>query len=75
MTESEKQFYDKKEKIDAFKAELMALRDKYDFGVKESDQYDGMDEYYNTEYYFIVDGEVYWVETISDILTEIFGKH
>ncbi len=58
------------ERIEAFKNELKGLINKYNFGIKESDQYNGMDEFCGTERHFIVDGEVYHGETIEEIFKE-----
>ena len=48
---------------------------KYNFGKYESDNYNGMEEYCGTDYYFTVDGETWYGETISEILDEVVGSH
>ena len=69
--ESKKQ----KEKIEEFKTELKILMTKYNFGKHESDNYNGMEEYCGTDYYFIVDGETWYGETIAEILDDVFWSH
>ncbi len=66
-----KEFKNKEEKIEAFKTELKALMNKYNFGKSESDNYNGMEEYCGTDYYFTVDGETWHCETIAEILHEV----
>jgi hypothetical protein len=41
----------------------------------ESDKYNGMEEYCGTDYYFTVDGETWYGETIAEILDEVVGSH
>lgn len=68
---SELEFEDRKKKIEAFKDELKALMTKYNFGKYESMQYNGMEEYCGSDYYFIVDGEKWYDETIEEILHSV----
>ncbi len=65
------EFKNREEKIEAFKAELKALMNKYNFGKSESDNYNGMEEYCGTDYYFTVDGETWYCETIAEVLNEV----
>ena len=69
------EFENRKRKIEAFKIELKALMTKYNFGQCESDNYNGMEEYYGTDYHFTVDGVPWYGETIAEILDEIVGEH
>ena len=39
----------------------------------ENDNYNGMDEYSGTDYYFTIDGETWYGETIDEILDDIVG--
>ena len=71
MDNDEKEFEARKTKVNEFKEELKALMSKYDFGKNESDQYNGMEEYCGTDYYFVVNGETWYGETISEIIDEI----
>ena len=71
MDDYEKEFEARKTKVNEFKEELKALMSKYDFGKDESDQYNGMEEYCGTDYYFVVNGETWYGETISEIIDEI----
>jgi len=71
MDNYEKEFEERKTKVNEFKEELKALMNKYDFGKDESDQYNGMEEYCGTDYYFVVNGETWYGETISEIIDEI----
>lgn len=64
----ELEFQKRKEKIDSFKKELLELKQKYNFGIHESDNYNGMEEHCGTDLYFIVDGDTYYSETIEEIL-------
>lgn len=48
---------------------------KYNFGKAEKDNYNGMDEYCGTDYYFTIDGEAWYSETIAEILDEVVGSH
>jgi hypothetical protein len=71
MDNYEKEFEARKTKVNEFKGELKALMDKYDFGKDKSDQYNGMEEYCGTDHYFVVNGETWYIETISEIIDEI----
>ena len=64
-----------KKKIEAFKTELKALMNKYNFGKYQSDNYDGFEEYIGTDYYFTVDGKPYRGETIAEIIDGVAGAH
>jgi hypothetical protein len=75
MDNEELEFENRKKKIEAFKTELKALMKKYNFGKHESDKYNGMEEYCGTDYYFTVDGETWYGETIAEILDEVVGSH
>jgi hypothetical protein len=74
MDNEELEFENRKKKIEAFKNELKALMNKYNLGKKESDNYNGMEEYCGTDYYFTVDGETWFSETIEEILDEVVGS-
>ena len=71
----ELEFENRKNKIEAFKTELKALMTKYNFCKHESYNYNGMEEYCGTDYYFTVDGETWYNQTIAEILDEIVGSH
>jgi len=71
----ELEFKNRKKKIEAFKTELKALMYKYNFGKVEKDNYNGMEEYCGTDYYFTIDGETWYSETIAEILDEVVGSH
>lgn len=75
MDNEELEFENRKNKIEAFKKEFKALMDKYNFGTYESDQYNGMDEYCGSVFYFVVDGERWYGQTVGEILDEIVGNH
>jgi len=75
MEKAELEYNNRKKKIDDFKAELNQLSNKYKFGIKNSDNYNNMDEYCGTDYYFIVDGETWYNETIDEIIANNFKKH
>ena len=68
-------FENRKKKIEAFKTEIKALMTKYNFGKDEIDNYNGMEEYCGTDYYFTIDGETWYSETIAEILDDIIGSH
>ena len=69
------EFKNRKKKIEAFKTELKALVSKYNFGKTEIDNWNGMEEYCGTDYYFIVDSEPWYGETIAEIFNEFVGSH
>lgn len=48
--------------------------DKYKLGRKESDQYNEMEEYCGTVIYLTVDGEAWYSQSLSEIITDIFGE-
>ena len=73
MNNEEIKFENRKKKIEAFKTELKALMTKYNVGKHESDNYNGMEEYSGTDYYFTIDGETWYGETIAEILDDIVG--
>lgn len=62
-------------KVKEFKTELKNLYTKYDFEVKEHDQYNGMEEYCGTTKYLKHKDEEnpYYSESIAEIIEEIFG--
>lgn len=64
-----------RKKIEAFKTELKALMTKYNIGKDECDNYNGMEEYCGTDYYFTVDGETWYSETIAEFLDDVVGRH
>ena len=70
MDNYEKEFEKIKAKVTAFKSELKELMKKYNFGKDESDNYNGMEEYCGTDYYFVVGGETWYADTIAEILDE-----
>ena len=70
MGKDEKEFYIRKAKIAKFKKELKELMTKYAFGQYESNNYDGKEEYCGSNYYFVVDGETWYGETIDEIIEE-----
>jgi hypothetical protein len=74
MDNDELDFENREKKIEAFKTELKALMNKYNFGKYESDNYNGMEEYVGTDYYFTIDGETWYGETITEILDDIIGS-
>jgi len=74
MTQDELEFENRKKVIENFKGELKSLMDKYKFGRKECDQYNGMEEYCGTNIYLTIDDEVWYSQSLSEIITEIFGE-
>ncbi|MCH8067839.1 MAG: hypothetical protein IID16_01000 [Candidatus Marinimicrobia bacterium] len=72
MDKYEKEFEARKAKAIAFKNELKDLMAKYNVGKHESDNYDGMEEYCGTDYYFVIDGEIWYHETISEIMDKLY---
>lgn len=70
----DKEFTNAKEKISDFKEELKLLMNKYDFKIEESNNYNGLDEYCSTDYYFSVDGYTWFSETISEIINDAVLK-
>ena len=74
MDKDELEFENRKKVIDNFKGELKSLMDKYKFGRKEIDQYNGMEEYCGTNIYLTIDGEAWYSQSLSEIVTEIFGE-
>lgn len=75
MDKEEKEFQKRKAKIAKFKKDLKKLMTKYNFGIHESHNYNGMEEHCSTDYYFVVDSENWYGETISDILNECLWNH
>lgn len=68
----------KQSKVEAFKADLIALREKYGFGKHESPDYNGAEEYCGSEFYFTFaedeHEEPYYLETVGDIFKDVFGE-
>ena len=62
-------------KVKQFKTELKNLLAKYDFEIKEHDQYNGMEEYCGTTKYFKdkEDNDPYYSESVAEIIQDIFG--
>ena len=71
MDNDELEFENRKNKIEEFKVELKNLMNKYNFGIKENDKYNGMDEYCGSDCYFTIDREPWYGETVSEILDEV----
>lgn len=67
----EADFEKAQEKIEAFKAELKQLKEKYNFGIIELPQYDGQEEYSHSDYHFSVDEYTWYNETVDEILNEL----
>ena len=67
----DKEFTHAKEKISDFQEEIKLLMKKYNFEIHESTNYNGMDEYCGTDFYFSVDGYIWYIETISEILNDV----
>lgn len=61
----------KYEKLNSFKAELKALMNKYNIETEGYDNYNGMEEYSGTDYYFFVDGCPMYAQTVNEILEEL----
>lgn len=59
------------EQIEAFKNDIKNIVSKYNFGKHGIDNYNGMEEYCGTDYYFIVDGQIWFGETIPEILSSV----
>ena len=70
-TEDQKAFDIRIRKVEWFKSKLKTLLDKSGFGMHESDQYDGEENYCGTIRYFVIDGEPLDVSSIDEILKEV----
>lgn len=71
MDNDELGFENRRNKIKEFKVELKNLMNKYNFGIKENDNYNGMDEYCGSDCYFTIYGEPWYGETVSEILDDV----
>ena len=71
MSEYDKAFYARVGKLQAFKSDLKNLVKKHGFGISESDQYDGEENYCGFIRYFVIDGEPLYVSSIDEILKEV----
>jgi hypothetical protein len=58
--------------INNFKNDLESLCKKYNFGIKESDNYNGMEEYCGTDIYLTVDGHTWYGQTLDEIMEQVF---
>jgi|JI10StandDraft_1071094.scaffolds.fasta_scaffold75596_3 hypothetical protein len=72
MSNEELEVENRNKKIEAFKNELKSLINKYNLGKQEHDNYNGMEEYCGTDYYFTVDGEGFYSQTINEFLDDVF---
>jgi hypothetical protein len=70
-TEDQKAFDIRVRKVEWFKSKLKTLLDKSGFGISESDQYDGEENYCGSIRYFVIDGEPLYVSSIDEILKEV----
>lgn len=61
--------------INELKADLQALKEKYKITIMENDQYDGQDRYIGTDQYFRLKNEVFYVQTVEQIMEEVFGTN
>jgi hypothetical protein len=75
MSNDEIEFEARKQKIEAFKADLAAVFQRHEFGIKESDNYDGSDEYLSTSRYFVVDGETWFIQDVDQIINEVIDAN
>lgn len=71
MGNEELEFENRRKTIDSLKADLRATIDKYNLGKIENDQYNGMEEYIGTDYYFTINGKPFYGQTIPEILNEV----
>jgi hypothetical protein len=71
MNNEELEYLQREKKIEAFISELKLLVNKHNISVGESDNYDGEDLYCGTDYYFAVDGLVWYGKTIPEFLKGI----
>ena len=62
--------------IDNLKSDLKALKEKYKITVKEHDCYGPWDDcgevYQGTDQYFVLDGEQFYVQTVEEVVREVF---
>lgn len=63
------------EKIDNFKNELIALLKKHKIRLHPCDEYDGKDEYCGTDWYFKVDEEVYYADTVEEFMEDLVKEN
>jgi hypothetical protein len=70
---SESAFEIKKAKIEAFKLVLKELMLSHNVGMDEMDNFDSEENYVSTNYYFTIDSEAWFVETIDEILNQIIS--
>ena len=72
--DEDREFEEMKAKIDSFKDELKALMNKYNFGMHESQDYNGRDEYCGSNYYFKLEDEVWYWENLHEMINEIITR-
>ena len=65
-----KEFKERQDKIKGFKKDLKKLMVKYDIGKYDSDNYDGHEEFCGTDLYLTINGVVYWVEDLNELIDD-----
>lgn len=70
--DSDNKYEQAAQKITNFKTELKELVNKYNFGQIESDNYDGEEIYVNSDRFFVVDGYAWYIQSIDEIIEELF---
>ena len=68
---AKEEFEANKAKVNEFKEELKALMDKYEFGKEDVDMRNGTGNYCGTDQYLVVNGEIWYSETISRIIDSV----
>ena len=70
--DSDNQYEQAAQKITNFKTELKELVNKYNFGQIESDNYDGEENYVNSDRFFVVDGYAWYIQWWIGRVEEVF---
>ncbi len=75
MSNDEQEFEARKQKIEAFKADLVAVFAKHKPELTESSNYDGEDNYIGSTYYFVFDGETWYSESVDEIINKAINAN
>lgn len=75
MNKEELEYENRRRVIADFKSDLKTLMAKYNFGISECPNYNGTEDYCGSDYYFVVNGETWYGDTIAQILDEAMVAH
>ena len=59
------------DKVEAFKKDLKELIKKHNIEAHDCEQHDNEENYIGSDYYFKIDGEAYYRESINELIEDL----